>query len=113
MHPFITVLAVIAGADDFDEITLYAREKQSWSKSFLKLPGGIPSHDTFTSTPVDQPTGFPVQKAKVNIYYAFAVLIIGLSVPKARRTHMERIKLITISLFAMLFPRRHLREEFQ
>jgi predicted transposase YbfD/YdcC len=43
----MTVLAVIAGADDFDEIALYAKEKQSWLKSFLKLPGGIPSHDTF------------------------------------------------------------------
>ena len=44
---FITVLAVIAGADDFDEIALYGKEKQSWLKSFLKLPGGIASHDTF------------------------------------------------------------------
>jgi predicted transposase YbfD/YdcC len=44
---FITVLAVIAGADDFDEIALYAKEKQSWLKAFLKLPKGIPSHDTF------------------------------------------------------------------
>lgn len=44
---FITVLAVIAGADDFNEIAEYAIKKQSWLKSFLKLPRGIPSHDTF------------------------------------------------------------------
>jgi len=44
---FITVLAVIAGADDFNEIAEYAEKKQSWLKSFLKLPKGIPSHDTF------------------------------------------------------------------
>jgi predicted transposase YbfD/YdcC len=44
---FITVLAVIAGADDFNEIAEYAEKKQTWLKSFLKLPGGLPSHDTF------------------------------------------------------------------
>lgn len=44
---FITVLAVIAGADDFNEIAEYATQKQRWLKTFLKLPGGIPSHDTF------------------------------------------------------------------
>lgn len=44
---FITVLAVIAGADDFIEIAEYAVKKQSWLKTFLKLPTGVPSHDTF------------------------------------------------------------------
>jgi len=44
---FITVLAVIAGADDFNEIAGYADQKQSWLRTFLQLPGGIPSHDTF------------------------------------------------------------------
>jgi predicted transposase YbfD/YdcC len=44
---FITVLAVIAGADDFNEIAEYAGKKQFWLKTFLKLPGGLPSHDTF------------------------------------------------------------------
>ncbi len=44
---FMTVLAVIAGADDFNEIAEYAEKKQSWLKTFLTLPGGLPSHDTF------------------------------------------------------------------
>lgn len=44
---FITVLAVIAGADDFHEIEQYAKEKYKWLSTFLKLPGGVPSHDTF------------------------------------------------------------------
>lgn len=44
---FITTLAVIAGADDFEEIARYARSKKNWLSTFLKLPGGIPSHDTF------------------------------------------------------------------
>ncbi len=44
---FITVLAVIAGADDFNEIARYCKMKHKWLSTFLKLPGGIPSHDTF------------------------------------------------------------------
>lgn len=44
---FITVLAIIAGADDFNEIAKYAKTKYHWLSSFLKLPGGVPSHDTF------------------------------------------------------------------
>lgn len=44
---FITVLAIIAGADDFNEIAKYAKMKYHWLASFLKLPGGVPSHDTF------------------------------------------------------------------
>ena len=44
---FITVLATIAGCEDFEEIGEYARQKKSWLITFLELPGGIPSHDTF------------------------------------------------------------------
>lgn len=44
---FITVMATIAGCEDFEEIEEYARQKTSWLISFLELPGGIPSHDTF------------------------------------------------------------------
>ena len=44
---FITVLAVIAGADDFNEIAKYCKTKYKWLSTFLKFPGGIPSHDTF------------------------------------------------------------------
>ncbi|MBI5417753.1 ISAs1 family transposase [Candidatus Poribacteria bacterium] len=44
---FITVLAIIAGAEDFEDIALFAKTKFQWLSTFLKLPGGIPSHDTF------------------------------------------------------------------
>ncbi len=44
---FVTVLAVIAGADDFNEIAKYCKTKYNWLSTFLKFPGGIPSHDTF------------------------------------------------------------------
>ena len=43
---FIVVLATICGASDFEEIALFAQSRREWLSSFLKLPGGIPSHDT-------------------------------------------------------------------
>ncbi len=43
----ITLCAVIAGADDWVEIAAFGKEKEQWFKTFLELPGGIPSHDTF------------------------------------------------------------------
>lgn len=43
----ITLLAVICGADDCEEIALYGRQKELFLRAFLSLPNGIPSHDTF------------------------------------------------------------------
>lgn len=43
----MVLCAVIGGADTFDDINLFAQEKEEWFRSFLELPGGIPSHDTF------------------------------------------------------------------
>jgi predicted transposase YbfD/YdcC len=43
----ITLLAVICGADDYEEIALYGQQKQVFLQTFLKLDNGIPSHDTF------------------------------------------------------------------
>ena len=43
----IAVCAVIACAESREDIELYGRSKQAWLKSFLALPNGIPSHDTF------------------------------------------------------------------
>jgi predicted transposase YbfD/YdcC len=43
----IAICAVICGADGWTEIEAYGREKEPWLKSFLDLPNGIPSHDTF------------------------------------------------------------------
>jgi len=44
----IAVMAVICGADSWAEVALFGRSKQKWLATFLSLPGGIPSHDTFT-----------------------------------------------------------------
>src|SRR5919106_4815336 len=43
----IAVCAVIACAESWENIELYGRSKQAWLETFLALPNGIPSHDTF------------------------------------------------------------------
>jgi predicted transposase YbfD/YdcC len=44
----MTVCAVICGVDEWDLIEDYAHAKRSWFETFLELPNGIPSHDTFS-----------------------------------------------------------------
>ena len=43
----ITIMAVTCGADGFTQIAQFGRSKLDWLKTFLDLPNGIPSHDTF------------------------------------------------------------------
>ncbi len=43
----IALCGVICGADSWVEIERFGRAKRAWLQSFLALPGGIPSHDTF------------------------------------------------------------------
>lgn len=43
----IAVLAVTCGADDFTDMETFGRLRHAWLKTFLELPHGIPSHDTF------------------------------------------------------------------
>jgi predicted transposase YbfD/YdcC len=51
-HIFLEILilaicAVICGADGWSDVELFAKNKKAWLETFLKLPKGIPSHDTF------------------------------------------------------------------
>ncbi len=43
----ITICAAICGADDWVSVEQFGSAKQAWFASFLELPSGIPSHDTF------------------------------------------------------------------
>jgi hypothetical protein len=43
----ITLSAVICGADDWVAVATFGRVKEDWLRTFLALPNGIPSHDTF------------------------------------------------------------------
>jgi predicted transposase YbfD/YdcC len=44
---FITIAAVICGAETWNDIEQYGKSKQLWLSQYLRLPNGIPSHDTF------------------------------------------------------------------
>jgi predicted transposase YbfD/YdcC len=43
----IALFAILSGCEDWVTVVLYARKKIDWLKTFLELPHGIPSHDTF------------------------------------------------------------------
>ncbi|MBC7820290.1 MAG: ISAs1 family transposase [Planctomycetaceae bacterium] len=43
----VSVLSVACGADDWCDMATFANVKLDWLKTFLELPGGAPSHDTF------------------------------------------------------------------
>jgi predicted transposase YbfD/YdcC len=43
----IAICAVICGADDWVAVETFGRAQESWLRTFLRLPHGIPSDDTF------------------------------------------------------------------
>jgi len=43
----IAICAVIAGADNWEDVEEFGKVRLEWFKTFLELPNGIPSHDTF------------------------------------------------------------------
>ena len=43
----IAISGMICGADTWVDIVEFANERLDWFKTFLELPNGIPSHDTF------------------------------------------------------------------
>jgi len=43
----IAVTALLCGAENFVQMAQFGRAKESWLRTFLALPHGIPSHDTF------------------------------------------------------------------
>jgi predicted transposase YbfD/YdcC len=43
----IALCAVICGAESWEDVAEYGRQKEAWLKTFLRLPNGIPAHDTF------------------------------------------------------------------
>lgn len=43
----VAICAIICGADGWTQVELFGNAKLKWFKTFLELPSGIPSHDTF------------------------------------------------------------------
>jgi len=42
----ITLCGVIAGFESWEDIAMFAQHQEKWFRKFLRLPNGIPSHDT-------------------------------------------------------------------
>lgn len=42
----LSIAAVVAGADTYQQIENFGKKRTKWLKKFLTLPAGIPSHDT-------------------------------------------------------------------
>lgn len=43
---FVTFVAVLAGANDAEDVVRYVAEHRAWFQRVISLPGGIPAHDT-------------------------------------------------------------------
>ncbi len=43
----IAILGVLCGAEGWVDIETFGKTKEAWLNTFLELPNGIPSHDTF------------------------------------------------------------------
>jgi predicted transposase YbfD/YdcC len=51
-HPLLDILVIalctlLTGGEGFQDMELFGKSKQAWLQTFLTLPHGIPSHDTF------------------------------------------------------------------
>jgi predicted transposase YbfD/YdcC len=44
---FIALAAMICGSEGFDDFERFAKARESWLRKRIKLPGGLPSDDTF------------------------------------------------------------------
>ena len=46
-HDLMDIISIAICAEGWSDVELFGRSKYDWLKRFLKLPNGIPSHDTF------------------------------------------------------------------
>jgi len=43
----IAICSLLCGAESFEDMEIFGEAKEGWFGTFLELPNGIPSHDTF------------------------------------------------------------------
>ncbi len=80
---------MISGADGWVGIETYGQAKQEWLASFLSLPNGIPSHDTFARVFARlEPSEF--EKCFTNWINAITTVV---------RVLMDGLKFATITVF--------------
>jgi len=72
----IAICAVICGAESWEDVAEFGEDREKWLLTMLKLPNGIPSHDTFRRVfgPIDAKA---VQKSFVSWVQAVSRLTQG------------------------------------
>ena len=59
----IVFFAVLAGANEWEEIEIFGKTKASWFKKFLELPYGLPTDDTYR-----------LVISKINVNYVYSIV---------------------------------------
>lgn len=86
----IAILATICGAEHFTEMETFGQAKHAGLKTFLALPNGIPSHDTFARVLASiKPAAFEERFARwvQAVRTATADEVVGIDGKTARRSH--------------------------
>ena len=107
----IAICAVIAGADNWEDIADFGQAKIDWFKTFLELPNGIPSHDTFNRVfarldPQEFRNGFISWVSAVSEVIDGQVIAIDGKV--LRRSHDRRIGKAAIAMVSAWASANHL-----
>jgi hypothetical protein len=65
----IAICVVLCDMDSWADVAMFGKYKESWFRTFLKLPNGIPSHDTFGRVfSMLDPAGKEAGKKKVAVW---------------------------------------------
>jgi len=60
----ITLFAVLSYADEWEEVEVFGKKKESWLRKFLELPHGVPTDDTYR-----------LVFSKLNVKYMYDMII--------------------------------------
>jgi predicted transposase YbfD/YdcC len=101
----IAICAVVCGADTWVEVEAFGRAKEAWLRTFLALPHGVPSHDTFGRVfaaldPAQFEAGFRSWVATVVELTAGAVAIDGKTLRRSHDAPNGKGALVLVSAWA-------------
>lgn len=101
----IAICAVICGADTWVEVEAFGRAKAAWLRTFLALPHGIPSHDTFGRVfaaldPAQFERGFRSWVAAIATATSGAVAIDGKTLRRSHDATHGKDALVLVSAWA-------------
>ena len=102
----IAICGVICGADNWVEIEQFGQAKADWFKKFLRLPNGIPSHDTFgrlfaVLDPQEFRNGFIAWIEAINELTAGQVIAIdGKRLRRSHDSHLGKAAIHMVSAWA-------------